>query len=77
MLGIGFLEILVIAVVALVVLGPKHLPGVLRTIARYYKQFQGLKNELNKEIITISHMADITDVKEPLPAKKTPEANNG
>lgn len=80
MLGIGFLEIVVIALVALVALGPKHLPGVLKTIARYYKQFQNLKSELNKEIVTISHMNDVTDTdnspRKPLPIQST-ETKNG
>lgn len=35
MLDIGWMELMVIGVVALLVVGPKELPGLLRTIGRY------------------------------------------
>jgi Tat protein translocase TatB subunit len=51
MLGIGFFEIVVIALVALVFLGPKHLPQVLQKIAVYYRQFLNLREELKSQIM--------------------------
>ncbi len=35
MLDIGWMELMVVGVVALLVVGPKELPGLLRTIGRY------------------------------------------
>lgn len=63
MFDIGMQEILVIAVVAIIVVGPKDLPGLLRSGAKYLGQlrnmardFQGQMNEAIKE-------ADLADLK--------------
>jgi sec-independent protein translocase protein TatB len=63
MFDIGWSEILVIAVVALVVIGPKELPGVIRGIGqtvaklrRMAAEFQGQFNEALRE-------AELTDLK--------------
>ena len=63
MFDIGMQEILVIAVVAIIVVGPKDLPGLLRSGAKYVGQlrnmardFQGQMNEAIKE-------ADLADLK--------------
>ncbi len=56
MFDIGFLELLVIAIIALLVLGPERLPGAVRTASRRVTQlkraFNHLKTELDKEINT-------------------------
>jgi sec-independent protein translocase protein TatB len=56
MFDIGWGELLVIGIVALVVIGPKELPGVLRTIGqgmakvrRMASEFQGQFNEAMRE----------------------------
>jgi len=63
MFDIGMQEILVVAVVAIIVVGPKDLPGLLRSGAKYVGQlrnmardFQGQMNEAIKE-------ADLADLK--------------
>lgn len=54
MLDIGFTELLLIAVIALVVLGPERLPGAIRTTAYWVgkvrRTFQSAKEELEKEL---------------------------
>jgi sec-independent protein translocase protein TatB len=62
MFDIGWGELLVIGIVALIVIGPKELPGVLRTlgqgmskIRRMASEFQGQFNEAMRE----AEMADI------------------
>ncbi|MRI32123.1 twin-arginine translocase subunit TatB [Endozoicomonas sp. OPT23] len=54
MFDIGFFELLVIAVIALVVLGPERLPGAIRTTAYWVgkirRSFQSAKEELEKEL---------------------------
>ncbi|MEO0810063.1 MAG: Sec-independent protein translocase protein TatB, partial [Pseudomonadota bacterium] len=37
MLDLGWSELLVIAAVALIVVGPKELPGMLRTIGKFMR----------------------------------------
>ncbi|PHS75741.1 MAG: twin-arginine translocase subunit TatB [Porticoccus sp.] len=54
MFDIGFAELLVIAVVALVVMGPERLPQTLRTmglwIGRIRQTFSSVRQELENEV---------------------------
>ena len=54
MFDIGFTEILLISVVALLVLGPDKLPGTIRTcglwIGRLKRSFNNIKTEIEKEV---------------------------
>ncbi len=50
MLSIGSSELIVILVIALVVVGPKRLPEILRGVAKVYKSFMDAINEAKKEI---------------------------
>jgi sec-independent protein translocase protein TatB len=54
MFDIGFLEILVIAVISLIVMGPERLPQALRTFALWFgrirQQFRSVRAELEDEI---------------------------
>ena len=62
MFDIGWSELVVIAVVALIAIGPKELPGVLRTVGQWMTkvrrmaaEFQGQFNEAMRE----AEMADL------------------
>ncbi len=48
MFGIGSTELLVILVVALVVLGPKSLPGIAKTIGKVMGEFRRVSNDLQR-----------------------------
>ncbi|MBM7061118.1 Sec-independent protein translocase subunit TatB [Pseudomonas sp. UL073] len=54
MFGIGFGELLLVGLVALLVLGPERLPGAARTaglwIGRLKRSFNAIKNEVEREI---------------------------
>lgn len=54
MFEIGFSELLLIAVISLLVLGPERLPTAVRTVAlwigRIRRQFQEIKTEVEREI---------------------------
>lgn len=54
MFDIGFMELLLISVVALIVIGPERLPGAIRTatlwIGRAKRSFNQVKSEIEKEI---------------------------
>lgn len=52
MFGIGTGEILVILVIALLVLGPKELPKVARTIGKTMRELQRTKDEIRQSIDT-------------------------
>ncbi|PZW65700.1 sec-independent protein translocase protein TatB [Pseudomonas sp. URMO17WK12:I1] len=54
MFGISFSELLLVALVALLVLGPERLPGAARTaglwIGRIKRSFNAIKSEVEREI---------------------------
>ena len=54
MFDIGFTELLLVGLVALVVLGPERLPGAVRTtglwIGRLKRSFANIKAEVEREI---------------------------
>ena len=50
MFDIGFSEILVIGVVALIVIGPERLPGVARTLGHLFGRMQRYVNEVKADI---------------------------
>lgn len=50
MFGIGVSEIVLIAIVALIVVGPKNLPNTLRAIGRAIGEFRRATRELRKQV---------------------------
>jgi Tat protein translocase TatB subunit len=50
MFGIGTSELLVILLIALIVLGPKEIPKVARTLGRAMREFQRVTDELRHTI---------------------------
>lgn len=50
MFDIGFSEILLIAVVALIVIGPERLPGVARTLGHLFGRMQRYVNDVKADI---------------------------
>ncbi|MEZ4619960.1 MAG: Sec-independent protein translocase protein TatB [Caldilineaceae bacterium] len=47
--GIGFGELVMIAIVALIVLGPERLPGALREVAKFIRQVRNLSQEFTSQ----------------------------
>ena len=54
MFDIGFLELLIVAVVALLVLGPERLPVAIKTtaiwVSRIKRSFNGIRTEIEREL---------------------------
>lgn len=85
MFDIGFWELLLIAVVALVVVGPERLPKVVRVcglwIGRANASFQAVKNDIAKELRAeeikqafkkpddLPDLNEIIDIDEPVKSK--------
>ena len=59
MFGMGFMEIFLVLIVAIVALGPEKLPGAVVDIAKFFKKFKGsiddVKSTLDSEL-NISEM---------------------
>ena len=47
--GIGLFELVMIAIIALVVLGPERLPGAMREVAKYMKQLRSISHEFQSQ----------------------------
>ena len=50
MLGIGMQEILIILVVALIVIGPKRLPELARTLGKGFAEFRKAADDLQETV---------------------------
>lgn len=47
--GIGLFELVMIAVIALLVLGPERLPGAMREVAKYMRQLRNISSEFQSQ----------------------------
>ena len=61
MFGMGFTEILIIAVIAIMFLGPEKLPDALVQIAKFFKSFKSSVNEVKE---SISHEMQLQQLKD-------------
>lgn len=77
MFGIGMPELLLILAVALIVLGPKRLPEIARSLGRGLAEFRRTTDEVRREINAVEDDLDESmheDSKKPDPSKeKLPE----
>lgn len=70
MLDIGWAEMGVVAVIALLVIGPKELPRTMRTIAHWFGKARGLAREFQSGLDDIVREADLDDARKALNATK-------
>ena len=63
MLEVGWSELLVIAIVMIVVVGPKDLPKMLRTFATFAKKARGMANDFQSQFTDAMRDADLDDVR--------------
>jgi|TARA_B100001094_G_scaffold121416_1_gene117122 sec-independent protein translocase protein TatB len=60
---VGFLEIAIILILGLLIIGPKRLPDLIKTILKFYKKVQkqisNLKNDLEEDIGTEEIKKDV------------------
>lgn len=63
MFDIGFSELMVIGVVALVVIGPERLPRVARTAGHLFGRMQRYVNEVKSDINREIEMSELKDLK--------------
>lgn len=56
--GIGLFELVLIAIIALVVLGPERLPGAMREVAKYMRQLRQISGEFQSQFSEELQMLD-------------------
>src|SRR5262249_36447027 len=72
MFGIGMPELMVIFVIGLVVLGPKRLPELARSLGRSLAEFRRASNDMRREFMSATDDADLSAPA--LTARATPPA---
>ena len=62
MFDIGYSELLLIAVVALIVIGPKDLPRVMRTVGQWVGRARGMARHFRSGIDTMMREAELEEM---------------
>lgn len=82
MFGIGMTELLVILVVGLLVLGPKRLPGLARSLGRSLAEFRRASNDIRREFMDVAEEVrmeppSLSDAESPARQAKARDDANG
>jgi len=64
MLDLGWQELLVIGALALIVVGPKDLPGLLRTCGQWVGKIRGMAREFQRSMNEAARETDMANFKE-------------
>lgn len=63
MLDIGWQELFIVAILAIIVVGPKDLPRALKTVMHYVRKARGLAREFQSGVDEMVREADLDDLK--------------
>ena len=63
MLDLGWSEVMVVAALAIIIVGPRDFPRVLRTINGYVRKIRGLAGEFQGAMDEVARQADLDDIK--------------
>ena len=74
MFGLGASEMVLIGIVALIVIGPKDLPGMFRTIGQFTGKARGMAREFSRAMEAAADESGIKDVSKTLRAASDPKA---
>ncbi|MGC2854079.1 Sec-independent protein translocase protein TatB [Novispirillum sp. DQ9] len=64
MFDLGWSEIALIAVLAVIVLGPKELPTAMRTVARWVRKARSLAGDFQRHLDEVVKEADLDDLRQ-------------
>jgi sec-independent protein translocase protein TatB len=68
MFDVGWQELFLIAIVALIAIGPKDLPIVMRAVARFVRKMRGLSHEFQSAMSEVMREAELDDLKRKMEA---------
>mgnify|MGYP006170649963 CR=1 FL=1 len=63
MFDLGWMELLIIGVVALIVVGPKDLPKVLRSITSFVRKIKSMATQFHSGIDDLANEAEIANLR--------------
>ena len=66
MLDVGWQELFLIAVITIIVVGPKEIPRVLRTVTLWIRKVKDMAREFQSSIDDIAREAELDDIKKQL-----------
>jgi sec-independent protein translocase protein TatB len=66
--GLGFSEIVVLAVLALLVVGPKDLPLMLRKLGQFTRKLQAMANEFRAGFDELARQAELDELRKEVDA---------
>gem|GEM_PF-145516 len=66
MLDVGWSELMMMGLVALIIIGPKDLPRVMRTIGKYVGKVQGMAREFQSSMDDMAREAELDEAKKKL-----------
>ncbi len=69
--GIGGFEILVIGLVALLVVGPKDLPMLMRKVGQFVAKARGMANEFRASFDEMARQSELDDLRKEVEALRT------
>lgn len=72
MLDLGWTELLVIGIVALIVVGPKDLPVLFRNVGRFVGKAKGMAREFSSAMNQAAEESGVKDIKKGLDAATNP-----
>ena len=72
MFDLGWTEMLVIGIVALIVIGPKDLPVMFRTLGQFIGKAKGMAREFSRAMNDAANEAGVSDVSKSLKAAVNP-----
>lgn len=75
--GIGGLEYLVIGIVALVVVGPERLPGMLRQLGKMVAKARGMANEFRSSFDEMARQSELDELRKEVEALRSGQGAMG
>lgn len=72
MFDLGWTELLVIGIVALIVVGPKDLPVMFRTVGRFVGRMKSMSREFSTAMNKAADDAGVSDLKKGLDVARSP-----
>lgn len=73
MFDLGWTELLLIGIVALIVVGPKDLPGLFRSVGRFVGKAKGMAREFSRAMEDAADDAGVKDISTSLKAAANPK----
>ncbi|WP_342076064.1 Sec-independent protein translocase protein TatB [Yoonia sp. SS1-5] len=74
MFGLGWSEMVVVGIVALIVIGPKDLPGLFRTMGEFTGKARGMAREFSRAMNAAADESGVRDISSSLKAAANPKA---